>query len=238
MNQRLKVILAKEVIIVFITVVLIGLCYPGIWIYNQYKIQKIDKLKGMVNIWNENLAVQKAEIPKTDNFYEIIECDFVSMFENPIYRFNGLDLPKKRAYQLYDVLIALKYPIKEKTLDEFANNVIQEYSLPEREREQQDEIFSFLNDHNCLRVDFKEFSTYLNGGHIQRFEIFELLYYNDIEQRDKLIQERINNANSLLVGEKYDQAYKFLALLIITIIYPLRFLIIGVIWAIKTIRKN
>jgi len=231
MTPKSKKIIAKEIIIFSLgLLILIGII-GSIWIYNRYKSKNKSELLALIDILKfQRDQFKLAEVSKEEvNPQKGDVVDFSKVEELP--SLEDLENSGKQA-SFYDE-IKDKYDIG--TLPEFLERV----SFSEKRKALYNQLIS--DGYNLGTFD--QFSTklgFVSGESLIASKNEIIKYHSKLTYLNKRINnyhEAISEINVMDSNELYSLFAK-VTLILLIIIYPLRFLLIAILWALKTLRSK
>jgi hypothetical protein len=99
-------------------------------------------------------------------------------------------------------------------------------------------IYNFLTDKKKLTSSFQEFVLTINGMPLPPADSTWTAYQTDKKKKDNLKYElRKTNLNIYSSNDLTDMA-KWISIIVLTIVYPFRFLYLLLRWAVKTLRQK
>jgi hypothetical protein len=99
-------------------------------------------------------------------------------------------------------------------------------------------IYSFLKSENYSTVKFLDLTFYLYAVPLPPKFISWKIYQDDIKKRDTLKSELNTSSAKIYSANDLKDIAKWIAIIVLTLVYPFRFLYLLLKWAIKTLRQN
>lgn len=280
MQQLTKRKIAKEIIIFFSSIILIGLVWTTFWVVNYTNINKSENINKQIDLATNNIDSIQSFFFKLITFRTLISgnvpAEILNILPPPP---DGFPLPpppdgfrppppdgflgaeqQQQHYenlrQLFSVLIKAKYQFLEDSLSIdftiFKWEIISELTMDSSKQHSLINIYSFLKNQKYLKAEYKEFIFSL-GALPQlpkgfTFSLDELpqhpisptmiFYKDEIINRAKLetelnvVEARVYSPNELNVIAIW------FSIIVFSIVYPLRFLIILLSWSIRTLKQK
>lgn len=250
MKQTTKRKIAREIVILFSCAVIIGLAWTAFWAINKTHKNKAEQLQIQISNLTHEIDSIQSTFPKLKSFEEIVTgavpVDYliVHKFIPTPEEVLGTEQEIERARnirQLHKLLTTSKFSFSNNTfISDFPyfKKSIENELESDTTQEQLNKIYTFLKDQKYLTVDFFTFTYSLKSLLPLPKKISWVAYQNDIKKREDLKQEfnttskKIYSANDLL------DIAKWILIIVLTLIYPFRFLFLLLKWAIKTLRQN
>lgn len=249
MKKPIQRIIAKEIIIFFSAVAIVGLvCIVSLCIgwYGSYRNQKLDmELKQLSN----NADSLQSLFPKVLTFEEMIVGDLPKKykiyqeFDRYLNNYDKLKIDDKQILQLFNLTFGLDYNFKKDGKDwpndEFSKTIKAELKDLKWERKTNlNRIYTFLKDKKYITIPFEQFVFNLEGLPVPPKDSLLSAYMNK-ESKIKDV-EGIRNRNRKYILADGDLEYTALSsfLVLMIIIYPIRFIFLSIVWAIRTLRTS
>ncbi|MCX6244639.1 MAG: hypothetical protein NTU98_08025 [Bacteroidetes bacterium] len=208
MTPKIKKIIAREVIIVTIYLLVTSVTIFVIWLNNHNKEKYTDGLTGHLNNLEGELS--------------LLQVNY--QFSLPAYKQKERRIPSIGELNLYDS-ISNEYDIG--TLSEFLDKI----KIPDRR----------LVLYNKLFSDGYNLGTFAHFEQRLGFEPAKTQqYFSKRAYLNRWITEYKANISAINIKSQTELSSLFLTLFIVfsIIFYPLRFLVISLIWAFKTLRTK
>lgn len=259
--------IAKEIIVFFISIVIIGLTWIVFYGINKLNINKVEKLHTEITILTHNLDSIQSTFPRVQTFDEMISgkipVEYLIKDKFDIYivdyaKEKQLDeITTTNLRQLYRFLSLAGYPsfdlkkfdpdkyLNNKkqnetspTLSEFEKNIAQEFESAFPEKKKQKEIYDFLLSRKNITCRFEEFAFNLEGLPLPPLHNIWVTYEKDKSELEKNKNELTITQHKLYSQDDLKEIAKWISIIILTIIYPFRFIILLLVWSVKTLKQN
>lgn len=249
MKKSNKRILAKEIIIFFSAVAIVGLVCLVFLSIDRLTVHKSQKLRvelSQLTISSDSIV---SLFPKAISFEEMIigelpkEYKIIQSWDDYIVSIDSSKIVEMQLNKLYNLLKASKYNFKPVDSgwippEVFFKNIRDELNDKEwKNKTELKRIYKFLIDRNYIKVSFEQFVFNLEGYPLPPDDKLYTKYTNskkEIEATNRNI--KIINAK-ILKGDDIENLTLSTFLILIIIIYPLRFIVLSIIWAIKTLKE-
>jgi hypothetical protein len=127
----------------------------------------------------------------------------------------------------------LKEPVPFDTLQ----SISEKFKTDFPEKEKLKRIYDFLKTKNCINVNFKEFCFTMQGLPLPPSENAITIYKNDRKEFDKTSKDLINTKQSINSKEQIKEIIKWISIIILALVYPIRFLFLSLRWSLRTLRQ-
>lgn len=251
MKQSTKRKIAKEVIIFFCSATLIGLVWTIFWLISNYNIRKTENIQKQIVSCNHSVDSIKSTFPRLKTFHDLItgKVPVKYLIEEKyiptIDEIRGTEHEQERAKnirQLYKLLKTSKFKFSVDSyipdFPTFKDDIIKELESDSSSKKYLNKIYSFLKTKKYLTSEFEEFKFSLDALPLpQKYETWKS-YKDKVKKRDKLkaklkvIKEKIYSAAEL------GNIAIWTSLIVLIIVYPFRFLILLLRWAIRTLKQK
>ncbi len=255
MKQVIKRIIAKEIIILFSSIVFIGLVWSILWLKNNYSINHLKKLKWETNLVTHKIDSLQATFSKKRSLEKIlIPQNLPTTVSNALNLYIELmKVAGKPEYEpninirmLYIVLKNSKYPFKLSpyskydipTYNDFYKHVSNEFSKDLREKQELKRIYDFLISKKYISLGFEGFTYNLQALKLPPKRDTMITFEKYIKQKE-ILNSELNIAKTKVIS-KNDllETIKWIGVIILIVVYPLRYSILLLRWALKTLRQN
>lgn len=195
MQQKIKRKIAKEILILFTAIFLIGLVWLLIWTFNNFNNRKYESLQAEINELTLNIdSIQNSQQDPLFDFYKKLK-------ENP-------------------------------TIDGLPENyVIFRKALSEKQIAVR--FYSEISKNSTVEgppKNFNSFSLLLTKNNAWKSYQGKLNIINKLNSELKIIASRISSQPDIF------KLFQSICVIILIVFYPLRFLLLLFLWALKTVR--
>lgn len=246
MKQSNKKILAKEIIIFFSAVVIIGLILITVEVVNQIRSNNVEKLqKQIAHLSNECDSISSLNWPKPLSLEKMIVGEIPSKY----YEIQNLDnrvidsskVAEVQIKKLYNLLLVLNYPFKGDShwipSEVFVDNIKNEFKNLYKDRIELNKICKYLRDKKLIDIEDWLFVLNLEGQSLPS-SFSQLVEGSNYVTRIQKLESDIKNSNNILSESEMNSIMIFTCIFAIVIIYPFRFIVICIMWAIKQLKEN
>ena len=256
--------IAKEIIIFFISIAIIVLTWVTFWGVNKLNINKVEKLQNEFKILTHNLDSIQSTFPKVQTFDEMLKGQVpVEYLIKDNFYIHIADYAKEKQLdeitttnlrQLYKFLTLTGYPsftIPKKiapndlslietspTLSGFEKNITQEFETAFPEKKKQKEVYDFLLSRKNITCGFAEFAFNLQGFPLPPPHNIWVTYEKGKSVLEKNRSELTITQQKLYTQDDLKDITKWISIIILTIIYPFRFIILLLLWAIRVLKQK
>lgn len=217
MRQITKIRLAKEIIILFISIALIGLVWSIFWVKNNYNINKTVTLQNQVNKLTTDIDSIKSTFPTNGNTTEfLVDKDTVDVALKNISLFLK-NYPTAR-------------PINRETLNQGISS--------------QPAILTFLIEKDTYDIpieDVEEFTNdYPEANLLPPPPAHDawILYENLRKEKEKLKGALSHTLSKIYSTSEINIIIKWICIIVFTIVYPFRLTVLLLLWALKTLSQK
>lgn len=255
MQQTIKRTIAKEIIILFSCIILIGLTWTIFLGANNYNIQKAESLSKEIFFLNQNIDSIQNTFAKAKIFEDFIDKDIRDKYLKEKLDYSdiiNLSNETQQTISTYNIeqtialLHKMNYPtpirymtkgglpvfknIKEEILLELGKEINQMSELKK--------IYNFLINQRCIHIEFEVFVFSLQALPLPPPHAVWTNYQTTKKQKEELIS-KLNNVNSNINSPKHlTEIIKWISIILLSIVYPFRILILILAWAFKTVKQK
>nr|WP_294898577.1 hypothetical protein [uncultured Pedobacter sp.] len=267
MNYSIKRKIAKEVIIFFSCVCFLGVSWFGLWAINYFNYYNRDNIKKQITYLNYKRDSLKSTFPKLKSFEDVI-VNKSDPFDPNIYiykaRINRVKSqlpsfeelnemnPKLKPWEnaslrkLYILLEILQFPVTVKHINTNRLSVLTNFKKAtsyelEGELKKMSElkrVHHFLQTKKYMTVPFNEFISSLKGLPLPPPHSTWKTYETTKKQIAQLNQQLIKSNSKIYSKKDLSHVGKWLIIIVFMIVYPLRYLILTLIWALGVLNKK
>ena len=175
MKKPIKRILAKEIIIFFSSVVIVGLVCLVFLSINELRMNKSQKLRSEISLLSSSSDSISNLFPKAISFEKMIVGDLPEQYKKShkwdkyIVSIDSTRITEVYINNLYDLLLALEYHFLPGSSgwmpkEIFYHNIVGELYLLKREQKTElNRIYKFLTDRRYISASFEELDYNLLG---------------------------------------------------------------------------
>jgi hypothetical protein len=217
MRQTTKIRLAKEIVIFFLSIALIILVWSILWVNNNYNINKTITLQNKVLKLTNEIDSIKSTFPNKED-----TCEF-------LINKDTVDVAVKNIH-----LFIKNYPTAKPISREFRNKSISS----------QPSIITFLVEKDTYDIpisDVEEFTKVCPKAILlpppplhDTWVFYEKLRNENEKLKSELSRTltKIYSPSNMIVNKKW------ICIIILTLIYPFRLIVLSLLWALKTLRQK
>lgn len=257
MKQTTKRKIAKEIVVIFSCAVLIGLTWTIFWLKNNYTIHQADKLQAQVEKITSDIDSIHLSFPKVIPFEKIIvgeipvesliEDNYIPMPDEVL----GTEFDKTRISnirKLYRLLSSFNFSFPPEsfvsTLSnlypdvKFTENIVKELESNKTDKLILRKIYLFLKEKNMLNMEFEEFTFNIEGLPLPPPHDTWTAYEKDKKQKEELNNQIMLTKSKIYSANDLTKIAQWISIIILTIVYPFRFLFLLLKWAVKTLNQK
>jgi len=255
MQQSTKRKIAKEIIIFFCSVTLIGLVWAIFWSINNFNVSKTENLQKQIVFSNHDIDSIQSTFPKLKTFQDLITgkvpVEYLIEQKWEKYRVPSLDELEgteqekeriKNISRLYSLLRTSKYKFSDDSVipdfPQFKDDIVEEFESDSKGQQTLNNIYTFLKDQKYLTVEFVEFTFSLNALLLPPKFITWTTYQDEIKKRDNLKKDLEVYKAKIYSTTELGDILKWTSIFVLTIVYPFRFLMLLLFWSIRTLRQK
>ena len=266
MKQTTKRKIAREVLILFGSVVLIGLIWTIFWTTNKIRTQKTENLKIEIANYNHDIDSIQKTFPKTKSFQEITKKDwyqYIVIDKNLCSELDELNSKVdglQNIVLLFKLLIESNYPFVENKATPSTNDKFGDFTvcfgffldevLAELKSDTLDldnlntttphlkKYHQFLTDKKLIDVTIQEFVLTLNAMPLPPKHETWVVYQNDKKKLDELRNDLSITTSKAYSTNELTGIAKWISIIVLTLVYPFRFLLLLLKWALRTLRQD
>lgn len=215
MKQKTKKIIAKEIIILFFCFLITGLTWIGILIRNHHFNNKIERFNDSIAILDKKIDSLNLEIKKHKwDKYIVSDSSKTKCKRTELYYklISSNKVTVTEIGTLGDFLDAIKDSL---TTNQFYNNLINSKKLTV------DDIGTFDKFYDSISLDFKN-STELNKAQ---------------QEKAIIVNQRLVCTNKIYTTNDTKDFLINFFIFLFALVYPIRFLILLLVWSIKTLKQ-
>lgn len=260
MQQSTKRKLAKEILIFFSSIILIGLTWSIFWLKNNFKINRTEDLKKEIIKTNTEIDSIQTTFPKENTFEAMllkinIPKGYFDNVRPPLIILPESTDPHRESEfsqttninieKLYILLNELNYHIE--IVDQTANglpifkNIKNEIKLEFKkdwnQKTELKKIYDFLLTNKCVNIDFEHFVFNLEGLPLPPTHGTWLTYQAKKKKMEELSKEVKIEKNKISSKDDLRELLIFISILVLSLIYPVRFIILSILWALRTVKQ-
>jgi len=273
MKQTTKRKIAREIVILFSCVALIGLTWVIFWTINEFHISRAKKLEKKASTLSHDIDSIQTTFSKSKQFEKMLDVknvptEYFNKGRPPLILLPEIILDESSIQhtsfvnerRLFLLLQKLNSPFDMDSIDMFAKfggykvnpfsklqepvpfdtlrSISTKFETDFPEREELKRYYDFLKTKNCISVSFKEFCFTMHGLPLPPSQDVLTVY----EKNNKEFEEANKDLNETKYkiyssGDMTDIA-KWISIIVLTLVYPLRYLFLLLKWAVKTLRQN
>lgn len=273
MKQTTKRKIAKEIVIIFICAVLIGLTWGIFWTINEFQIKKTKKLEEKTSTLSHDIDSIQATFSKSTQFEKMLDIknvptEYFNKGRPPLILLPEIIIDESSIQQasfvnerrLFLLLQKLNSPFDMDSIDIFAKfggykvnpfskskepipidtlkSISEKFETDFPEKEELRRYYEFLKSKNCITADFKEFCFTMQGLPLPPSLDALTIYEKDRTALEEASKDLIKTKQRIKSTDDMQEIAKWISILILTIVYPVRFLILLLTWAVKTLKQN
>lgn len=297
MQPSTKRKIAKEIVILFSCVLVIGLTWTYFWIVNNGNINKSESLQKRIEILDHDIDSIKLSFPKAKTFDELFTDNLPDGFYEPLdsklqklptgftlirnlRKYDPLEIlgndfenstRTDNIRKLYQLLDNSHYPFSVSPYNKyemsvfpnFQKDIVQELEivpsndLPDSlknninlkeidsiaidsiaSKPQLNKIYSFLKEKKYLTVAFDEFALAIEELPLPPPHSTWTTYQSNNTKKEELKSELNTTHSKIYSSSRLTDIAKWISIIVLSIVYPLRALTSLLIWAFKTLREK
>jgi hypothetical protein len=247
MNQKTKKIIAKEIIIFFSSVIIIGLFWLSFTYTNDYRIQRVNKLEKLISSLQTEVDSLQYTFDKLI-YYRFTATGYAAQlaFEADKAYHDRLDKentpPNNNIKMLYCYLTEYqKNYISQDSFflskDCFIKNTLDILNNPNPPKENKlYKLYKHLKRNDAIRVSYEKFISIMSGESLTSEESKRT--YKLRKKILKLTSDKESNSSEILDEIELEKRIVKYILIVLALIYPLRYILLSIIWAVKTLKNK
>lgn len=246
MKQSTKKTIAKEILILFSSVVIIGAIWTVFWTLDKIKISKSENLQSQVKTLTHDIDSIQTSFPKAKTFKDLLTgllpieyVNHVQLNIPPPPEIEHGDGRIQNIGQLYTFLATSKFPYSDDSFFPefpfFHTNIEKELSTDTTKQIFLKRIYSFLKDGKYVNINYNEFVNTIDF-YKGLPNITELAAKQ--KQKDELTLELKTVRGKIYSSNDLSEIPKWIAIIVLSIVYPLRFTYFLILWAVSTLKQK
>lgn len=245
MEQSVKREIAKEIIILLSSVIFILVGVAIVWVVREININRKEYWKK--EIVSLKLRIDSVELsyPKTNSFYSMFTTGLFSRVRYESQRsldelYQDESWPDEptttNLKRLYKTLEQSGYPFNGVSFNDFKKEIVEELKIDRKPN--LSTYFSFLREKINGNITFDEFISTIKGLPFPMPETtLERLTRTTRYRVEQLKLDVIGISRRIYSSSQMMDIAQWLGFITLTIVYPIRGVIISVIWAVRTLKR-